>query len=780
MPLQALEIVQTAGKENGEPYRTLELRAAQPFACELSEPTRDSNGTLRCYFDRVPAIKPHPLTNRFFDLIPHLGEKSFSVEIHFNRRASVYPLLSKTLSDQALVPSELGRKSDRWLLVGYHDSPPYLGQTRQRGLGFPVTLPAFDPPSVGALDAAGSPIGDSEAADDARFYAQALEAYEGGDMTETLRVVNRALDLSRERSLFLPELLALKLRVLDETEQSPEQLIEIGRQWVRSYTTHPDLPEMMLLLTRALITVGRTGDAFYYADQLIREFPDSPYADLAIIYKSDRFMAEGRVGEAVQGYEQVLFNSDDVPAAALAASRLAELAIRQDDLARASELYEKILISHPPFFLEDKEKSEALLMQMAEHRLVRPAALLGEVLLENRDEADEDFETHLRNLARWQALSDMKEKALENYKRYLALFEFAEDRAVMTKEHDLLEFEVGVETEKAQLALYDRIITRYPEDEAASRALYQKAQLLLQLGRYTEVAELLPRLDGLDSELFFDYEQQIRQMERTLLSSFIVQERCQEAIELIEKRELGTTLRSDEPLYRCAWQSHAYDLAEAVVDYQLRQAPPAQTIDWLERRLDILSKTGQVSRYLDESVRYLRMQRALRRQVSADRYYEIARMHHRSRDALGRLRPLAETIEKRFSRDARNIDLFSYMIELARREGDEALLYDYGKKLVNHQRRLAVDTLTPYAELAFADGAVAQGRTTEAIAVLQTLLQQELAASDRVRVLYRLGEILQDDARPEMAAAVFERCSALEAEEGDRWIALCREQTAPL
>ena len=775
--LTALEILQSVGSQNRASYIFITLEEATPFGCALTPPSLNEKGELLCRFEKIPAIRPRASKNSFFSIEPALEAGRFYVRIRFLKKALVHAVEEKTLSAKPLSPSDLSRRSKRWLIVGYEQTPPVLEEAPKEGLGFAVALPPFDPPAVGPLDIAGAPVYSDNSQDDAQTYAHILEAYKAPNLPEALRLINRSLETGRGRNLFLPEMVALKIKILDQLGNNEMELIEIAEPWVKAYTVHHELPEVMLLLANALMKIGRSGDAIYYYETLIREYPANRFADLATVYRSDRVLSEGRVGEAIDGYEKVLFNSSDIPAAALAASRLADLAVTDDDIPKAAELYEKILQSYPEFFLDDIDKSRQLLGVIADQRIFAPAARLAEILLPKIETSSPEYEAALLNLARWQRMGGFETKALKTYERYLEEFPFSAQKEVIEKEYDLLQFDQGMETPDERLALYERILERYPDDEAASRALYEKAKLLLQLGRYAEVKALLPSLDKLDEKLFHDYRQQIRQMERTLLDSFLLQDRCAEAVSLVEERKIHLALRIDEPLYRCAHQEQAYTLAIDIADANLMRTSKAEGIEWLERRMDSLHAMSDYVRYIDAAERFLRMQRALRQPVEADRYYQLFSVYHRLRDNPERMKELAGLIEHRFPRDPRNMDLYAALIGLGKRQGDLQLQYDYAKKLVNRHRILSVRTFTPESELAFAEAASKLGKTGEAIMVLQTMLQQELAPADRARALFALGGLLQSSERAEMADAVFKRCADLGLED-DPWALLCRQKTA--
>jgi tetratricopeptide (TPR) repeat protein len=145
--------------------------------------------------------------------------------------------------------------------------------------------------------------------------------YKEKKYNSVVRIANRVIE-KNANSIFLPEILAYKIRALDEQKKYP-QLIEVSEPWVETYTTHKDLPEMMLLTAKAYLKIGNTKKADYYIDVLIRDYKKSIYSQLATIYKADRLQSMIKEAEAMILYRRVLDNTKDVEVASIAANKLA-------------------------------------------------------------------------------------------------------------------------------------------------------------------------------------------------------------------------------------------------------------------------------------------------------------------------------------------------------------------------------------------------------------------------------------------------------------------------
>ncbi|MDR3347979.1 MAG: hypothetical protein LBN32_05130 [Helicobacteraceae bacterium] len=774
-PLAALEIVITSGVSDSETYQTLTLEESEPFECRLSV-AQDERDFLLCSFDRVPAVRPEQKRSIFFDITPIMSADRFEVRIDFLFQGAVYPILSSTLSAQMIVPNEPTRKSNRYLIVGYKTKPPILHIGSREKLDFPVKFPKITPPAIGALDLSGKPVIHENMRNEGDEYAEIVNAYQTLQPADTLRQIDTLLGANNGSHLFLPELMSMKIKIMDKLGGHDETLIKNATTWVNSYTTHVDMPEILLMLGKAEMRIGLTSDALYHYDTLIREYPETKFADFGVIYRSDRLLARGHVEEAQMGYESVYFNSKDISAASLAASRLADLAIHQDDLSKAAELYTKILQSNPNFFLDDLEGNKELLTLLVDHKLYKPASLLAEIFLGNMTSSDSGYDKRLLELARWQQLGGFKNKSLLNYERYLKEYPFAEDVAVATKERDLLRFSLisGGDSEE-NLELYNRICELYPEDEAANRALYEKAKLLLRFGRYEEVYKLLPSFDALDKRLFYDYDQQLRQMERTLLDSFLRENACESAVSLVRERKLDLGFYGSDGLYNCAFGERDFQIALEIINSKLARTSLSQGADWLARRMDVYYTMGNLPLYINDAERYMRMHRALRIPLQGDRYFQLFDAYRRADNKTDKMFELGATIEDRFPKDPRLMDIYATLMNKSRAIGDIQGQYAYAKKLINRHRVTHVGAFTPESELVFAEAAIKQGRNDEAIKVLETALNDRIAPRYQTRILFTLGELLEQNVSADRAGDAFRRCANLEIND-DPWANLCREK----
>ncbi|MDR2152374.1 MAG: hypothetical protein LBO72_06105 [Helicobacteraceae bacterium] len=775
--LCALEIAQTAGVIDKEPYLTLTLKEERPFSCRVKPAALLEAGSMICEFDRVPALKPQSIDNRFFTIEPILDPKRFTLKITFKKNALVYSIDATTLSTVQLAPNGEKTVSSRWIVAGYDKKPPLLRAVRDGGLNFPVALPPFEPPSVGALDQNGAPIVNRVTSEDGLEFSRILAQYDAGFLASAQKMIDDALAQSVGKHLFMPELLALKVKILDKLGDQDEALISVAKPWTEAFAFHKETPEILLLLANAEMREGLISDGLYHYDTLIREYPKNRLSDFARIYKADRAMIEGKAYDATFGYESVLFNSQDVPAAALAASRLAEIAIREDDVPKAAAFYEKILKSAPEFFSDKIDESAKLMKLMAEQKLYTPAALLGEIVVDRIEPTARDYQETLLNLARWQNFAQMTEKSFITYERYLAEFGFSPQAPLARKERDLLEFELGRQTPEANLELYDEIMDKYPEDEAASRALYEKSKLLMKLGRYVEASETLPKLDKLDKAMFHDFDAQTRLTERSLLDAFILANDCAAAVRLSRDRKLGVAIRSDEAYFNCAYKERDFALALEIAQSNVRKHSPAEGASWLSKRLDALHAMADYPNYIDGEERYIKMLRALKKPIEADRYVRLFDSYRRTGFDPKRMGEIAAAFESRFPKDPRLMDIYAAMIALSADRNDSKSQYDYAKKLVNRSRLTAVKAFTPEAEMAFARAALKEGKPNEAILVLQSMLNGALADRYRPSALFTLGEALEQNASADLADGVFRRCVNLEIE-GDPWVNLCREKLA--
>ncbi|MDR2904348.1 MAG: hypothetical protein LBU73_00080 [Helicobacteraceae bacterium] len=778
----ALEITQTVGEtidantSRAETYLALTLEEEHAFSCRVEPQTTIANGGAICDFVKIPALKPSAHENKFFKVEPIMGDRAFSLKITFKQNAFVYAVGENTRFTKPLAPLAEKLSSKRWVIVGYTKTPPIKEAAKIKGLNFPVGFAPTPPLSVMPLDLTGKPISGENSAQSQEF-SRILATFKQGELADAQSAIDNALAATKGKHLFTAELLALKIKIIDKMGNQDDALIAVAKPWVEAYTTNKDLAEILLILGKAETRLGLISDGDYHYETLIREFPQTNFADYARIYRADRLLSEGHAEEARMAWERALNTSQDIPAASLAASRLAEQAIRSDRIDRAAELYTKIMKANPDFFAGDVDRARELMDTMADHKIYEPAALLAEAVLRGTDSLQPEYEETLLKLARWQNLAEMREKALETYNRFLAEKQFSKDYFVVEQERDLLEFELDNKKTAAEtLELYDRIITKYPRDEASSRAIYKKAKLLLKVGRHRDVLTLLPALDKLDKTMFHDYDQQLRQTERVLLDSFVRQNDCDGALGIIKSRDPNLTIRSDEPIYDCASKARNFQLALKVAERNLAQVSPAQGVIWSEKRLDTLFYMADYPNYIEAEERYIRMKRALREPIAEEHYLRLFESYRKTGFDNDRMRYLAREFENRYPKDPRLMDIYAAMIALARSEKDYAAQYDYAKRLVNRARLTQTGAFTPQAEMDFAEAAIKEGKISEAILILRGLLDTPLSpVSDpvRARALFTLGD-LHEAADRDRARSFYRECAAINSPSS--WQKLCADK----
>lgn len=770
--IQAAQITKTVGSFNSEQYLVLTLEDLKPFSCKEYEPAMDQSGYMECDFVDIPVIKPEAIEDSFFEVIPIVGSERFKVKIIFKKQAKIYAVDSSTRTKDPITPMDKTRKSRRWIVVGYDSSMPVLNQSESAtGLSFPIDYFSFENPTVGALDSAGNIVVRRDSRD-SMIYEQILSYYNQKNYTQALRTIDE--NMNDIKTLFLPEILSIKIKSLDQLGGNQKEVVNLASGWIRAYTLHNDMPEIMFILAKAQMWLGLSSEAVSNYNTIIREYPNSRFADLAKVYRADRILIEGRLEEASIWFNKVYFETKDIEAASLAAARLAEIAIKKDEFEKAAKLYDKVIEASSEFFEQDLAKSEELLYIMVDNKIYSSAAKLGELLIKHKEPKSDAEEDLLLSLARWQTFAGMQEKAIESYSRFIRDFPYSKSLYLAKKERDILLLDSEYGSDEERIEVFDRIVANYPEDESASRALYAKTKIFLKQGRYSEVKQLLLQLDSMDRELFQDYDQLIRQIERTLLNSFVLQNACKEAVDLINERKLGTTLRSDEPLYSCAFKERAYPLALEISRINQRKSSKINASNWIEKELDTLLAMGDYPLFADKLEEFMRMQRAFRIPIASQRYIELFDTYYRLGERDDRLEEIVKNMEHQYPKEPKIMDMYFSLSHLASRKSDPQMLYLYSKKLLNEHRKRSVRSFSPDNELFFVEAAKSLGKTDEAILVLQTMDLSSINEESRARVLFTLGDLLNSN-NPDLAKNAFIECKDL----GDNpWSKLCEAKVA--
>ena len=322
--LLALNIQVDYGK-NKNAYEILTLYDKNKFICE------DKNHTIVCKFNKTPITPFFKDKSRFFFITPKFG-KNFLLIIKPKGKYKIFSFEDNLYNNPLITPFKL-KEAKKWVIIVNEN---FLSKEKTKGLNFYYHHNYL--PYVGAIDDNLRPV-NTQISKDIIKYFEILNSYKKG-----LDVINEIDDFVKNypKSIFIPDVLYLKLKVLDKENRS-EDVVSLGKEWIKKYAFSEKLPEVLLIIGKNYSKMGFLSEASYYYNRIITDYPNTKWAYLAMIYLADNLYTTGDDKKALKLYKDVLYSTTDLDIASLAASRLAQRYIDKGDIKKLLNIIKKYI-----------------------------------------------------------------------------------------------------------------------------------------------------------------------------------------------------------------------------------------------------------------------------------------------------------------------------------------------------------------------------------------------------------------------------------------------------
>ncbi len=722
----------------------------------------------------MPETSLKDIGNDFFDISFKVEGGEFLCRIVPKKRALLYPL-PKPLYEDGVLPSVKVESADHWMVLGYEKSPPYLGKKRRfdDSILFPLDLRDYAIPTIGAVDINGEPVFMKNNRDVERFLA-IKEAFKAKRYKKAYDLATEAQEAHPD-SIFSSDFLRYRIKALaaDDMKEHAEEIIKLGKVFIKRYTSDEYLPEVLLILARVYSATGFESDANYFFDRLIREHKGSRFADLGLIYLGDQFYINGKSKEAVKRYLEAYYGTKDLDIASLAAYKLAIRYLNSGKIEEGVEYIRKIWQKNPGFLLKDKEDAHEIAKQLAAHKEYRLAIEIGRALLNRLKKLDDLYETLLFEIAEWYDEEGDLKKAIEWYERYLDEFAYGEYSEKAKKSLDAL-FVTNTETNATRaLERFETLMREYRGEPIAERALAAKARVLLGQKRYKEVLELAPLIEKIEeTEVKTAAQKSLKEAAGALFEESAGKRECKSAIELIRKFKVEPKSGYDGFMFECYTKYALYEEALKIAKRHLHDAKTEERAEWLCRTVHALSALQRYTEAIEASKDLLSLAGEKAPSLCSTLDWDLVKAlfaEKRYADAVSLVRKMS----KRYADDMRMADIYKLGYDAAKRESDAIQRKWMLEKLVELQRRKKSYPYSPWAEFELMKIYKKEGKSGKALETARSMRSLKLEGEDRARWLYELGSLYESSGDRERARKIFGECAALKG--AGAWGGLCRE-----
>ena len=714
--LFSLEINVDFFNKNGIKNEIATLYNDFPFVCKKNKTS------VICEFDKLPSTYVYKVKSVFFKFIPIFKQNRFYLKIDCKGKCILISNQDNLYKNPLITLNNL-KKSKKWIIISPVEV--FLNKKKLNGLNFYFKHPLNI--YIGAVDENENPIIVSKESKDVLKYFEILKAFRKG-----MDVSDEIDDFIKNypNSIFIPDVLYIKM-VLLENNNNPDEVVEIGKKWIKKYAYDDKLPKVLLLMAKAYSQMGFLSDASYFFNRIIVEYPQTKEAALAKIYLADQLYATGDSKKALKLYEDVLFSTKDLDIASLAAFRLAQRYMDKGEFKKAFMYYEKIYKANKKFLLKDKNKAYELAKMLASHKMYNLAIDIAEDLLKKIKITDDLYEPLLYYLALWNYENKNYKKALYYINLYLKKFPFGDYSDKINSLKDKVLFNLPSKDLNKQLQYINKVIKEYKGSNIALKALIKKAQILEKLKKYDEILKMEKELKNIPSDIFPNKDKFLKKIKKEYLVYLLKNNKCIKAVELINKYHLRFDKKYDDKIYNCAMKAMDYRLASVICNKYLDSPDDKVFIKWMKRKIEALKGMGDYKNLI----------------IAIDDLCSVYKKCHKYKIYkffalwnLGEYKQALKVANSIKLKDIRNADVYIKIVKWAIENKNYLLAATFAKKIIDLQNHFKVYPYSPFVEFVYAKYAK---NKKEAIEVLKEVLNR-VKGEDKARALFMLSNLTGD------------------------------------
>ena len=724
--------------KNKQKYEILTLYNNEPFKC------KKENKRVICQFNKLPSTPVFKTSSIFFNINPIFKKNKFFLIVNIN---SYFLIKSFTdhLYKRALITPFKINNAKKWVIIA-SNKPLY--EPKNKGLTFYfINSPK---PYIGAIDDNGNPIEESKESDDIIKYFEILSAYKHH------RDISMEIDdfiKKYSNSVFLPDVLFLKLKVLDAKNDSTD-VISLGKGWIKKFAYDENLPKVLLLMAKNYSKIGFLSDASYLFQRIINEYSKSKEAYLSMIYLADQLYMMGDDNKAFKYYEKALYSTNDINIASLAAARLAQRYMDKGNIKKAIEYYLKIYKANKNYLLKDKYKAFELAKTLASHNAYDLATKIGKDLIKKLKKLDDLYEPLEYDLANWYYDIANYKKALYWINRYLKEFPYGDYSDTLNALKDRVIFQVPEKNLSKQLQVIDNILQKYKGD-IAYKALYKKLHILYKLKKYNEILNLEDKIKQIPDKIFKNKKEFLNKVYIKYAKELLNKNKCIDAVNLIKSKKLILNKKFDDKTYFCAVKTKNYDIASIVCNKYLDSPDDKIFIKWMKRKITALEGLNDYKNLVLAVDDLCNVMKKGCYEYELKKFFALWKLK-RYKEAL----KLVKKIDK--VKDIRNTDAFIKIVNWALENNDNLLAATYAKKIIDLQNKFKAYPYSPFVEFTYAKFTK---NKKETIKILESVLNR-VKGEDKARAYFMLANLTKNK-------IYIEKC--LKVKDSKLWKGLCKD-----
>ena len=766
--LFALEISMDSAKDNFSKYSTLHLFDTQSFLCQEMKNDFDVATEIVCAFSKRPSRNIKNLQNDFFKVNTFIKDDTFFISIKPVHKIKLQADIFDFTKDNSSFSVEVSM-SKRWVVIGYIDKLPLMKQDEKSdiGINFPFYLDKDKFPYVGSLDIKGNPVHIKKVGD-VKDYLKIKKHYKEKNYEYCLDTIDEVL-LDYPKTLFKAELIYYKIKVYYKLKDF-DNVVANAKIYLREYSANENIPEVLALVASAYSNIGLMIDADYFFDRLFSEHKDSLYTQWGYIYKGEMLESSGGASVAKKFYIKALRETANLEVAATAAYRLANMNLGINS-KEAAKYTMKIVNANPSFFMEESKTSIKMMQTFEDEGDYVTAAAIAQALINEINPSYDEYEGYLKDIALWLAQTQDKQKALIAINKYLKQFPDGDFISEVQVAKDALFFDTPDVNQTARLAEYDKLIEEYSHDTIGNRAIYEKAKLLLEMKKYSEILSIQDEVLQLDAEVYPQKEDIVTDAAIGVMETSLENKECHEVLVISNEYNITLSNKWDDGIYECAMKGGDYTLSKSIVTKNLKSKDLELRKKWLYRYIKVDFATGN---YLD----VVTASNDLMTLIEDDKdskYKDVYRYLFDTYDRLEQKEKLVSAmakIEEVFGTSYKDIDRYVTMLSVGSDMKDDAMIIKYATKVMDIQKSSKSNPQSPYVEFTLYQAYMNIENYNKALEVIKSLNEIQISDKVRSRQKYLLGTVQSKLWRDDEARESYQE--AIDADPESAWAKLAQ------
>ena len=750
-------------KEQNKNFSILHIKDDIPFLCEIIM-RDDFKDIIVCTFSQKvnPSIAK---VNRDFSI--HSIDNKIQIIPSSNMR--LHPLQDDFITT-SVIKSEKKQAHKHWIVVGYKDEIPLFQNTNKSGIEFDIVFQDTELPFVGSLDLDGLPITQKS---DAFEMNHVREAYNNKKYE---RVINLSDKLIAEKnSAYFEEAKLYKLRAMDtlawesgeESDIDKDEILELAQEWIEENPSSKHLPEVLMYISKTYYKLGHTGKGDEYSNILNEEFYDDKFNKLAQLHKADRvYQNRKRRAEALKIYKDVLYKTDDLMIASLAASKITKRYLDMGKVDLAEDFYKKIVDANEPYLKENLKESYEFAKQFAKAEKYDIAIQIVGALISSNSK-NKHIDEMRKDIGYWYELSGNKDGAFGLYRQYLDDYPNGDYVGFVQSRLDKTLLDINEKNETKKMANIDNILAKYPNDPIYKKALIEKAQILIENGKYKKLFALEKELKAHGGAKFLQYGAQKK------ISEDLKVFNCKEAMYLLDEYNITVKPNDEEKLFNCLMKFTQYKKALKIAQNHLDDKELPKRLKWMYQTLKIYSKLDKNKSVVMIGEDIEKLSKVLKTKRYDDIVYEKAEAYYNLKEYDDMMLREVKKAEELFPNNIKNIDLFSKILRYAKNKKNDMLIISFAQKIIELQKRHKISDYSPMVELDYVNALKRLKQYSKALKEDIKLIYMKLTDVQRANVLYIAGELSLKTGKTKEAKEFFIKCGDIV--EDSSWQRLCAE-----